>query len=136
METFAELTTFAVESCCNCHVQFAMTDALRRQRLKDGKPFYCPNGHSQYYSENDDKKWKRILENERSTTEYYRNQTQIARLSLRATKGEVTKLKKRVMAGMCPCCDRKFANLEKHMAKIHPDFIEVEKDDQRNGVVR
>ena len=132
MDTFQQTTTYVVETCCNCHVQFGMTKELQKQRLKDGGWFYCPNGHAQHYSESDEFRWKKLNENLRETVEYYRNQNQVARLSLRAAKGQVTKLKKKVAAGLCPCCEKSFANLKKHMEKSHPDFVEVEKDVQNN----
>lgn len=40
----------------------------------------------------------------------------------RAQKGQNTRLKKRIAAGVCPCCNRSFANLREHMAGQHPDF--------------
>lgn len=39
-----------------------------------------------------------------------------------AQKGKVTRIKNRVAAGVCPCCNRTFANLHNHMSKQHPDF--------------
>lgn len=39
-----------------------------------------------------------------------------------ATKGQLTKTKKRIANGVCPCCNRSFANLERHMAGQHPDY--------------
>tara|TARA_Y100000310_G_scaffold338946_1_gene430083 strand:- start:1163 stop:1354 length:192 start_codon:yes stop_codon:yes gene_type:complete len=40
-------------------------------------------------------------------------------------KGQVTKLKNRAKAGVCPCCNRTFQNLSRHMETKHPDFGEV-----------
>lgn len=39
-----------------------------------------------------------------------------------AQKGQVTRLKNRAAAGMCPCCNRHFTNLERHMGTKHPEF--------------
>ena len=36
-------------------------------------------------------------------------------------KGVVAKIKKRVGRGVCPCCNRHFANLERHMVSQHPE---------------
>lgn len=132
MQTFTDLTVFVVESCINCHVQFAMTNDLRKQRLNDGKPFFCPNGHSQYYSESTEARLRKQLNNAEESARFWRNQEQITHLSLRATKGQVTKLKRKAAAGQCPCCDQKFKDLQKHMEDQHPDFGRPEKDDQNN----
>lgn len=32
-------------SCPNCGQVFCIQDSLMRARQKDGKRFYCPNGH-------------------------------------------------------------------------------------------
>lgn len=42
---------------------------------------------------------------------------------LRATKGVVTKIKKRVSKGVCPCCNRSFENLKNHMESQHPEYV-------------
>jgi hypothetical protein len=102
LDTFTATAEFVVEECCNCHVQFALTRDFFDQRQKDGNNFYCPNGHGQHYTESEEKRLKRQLENKRLAVEFWRNQANIARLSLRATKGQVTKLKKKVAAGQCP----------------------------------
>lgn len=36
--------------CCNCGVIFGMSDELYRQRKDDGKSFFCPAGHSQFFT--------------------------------------------------------------------------------------
>jgi len=37
-------------SCAACSVVFSMPDDMYERRVKDHKNFYCPNGHSNYYS--------------------------------------------------------------------------------------
>jgi hypothetical protein len=34
----------------------------------------------------------------------------------------MTRIKKRVAAGVCPCCNRSFKDLARHMAGQHPDY--------------
>ena len=40
-----------------------------------------------------------------------------------AAKGQISKLKKRASAGVCPCCNRSFQNLRRHMGNKHPEFV-------------
>ena len=47
-----------------------------------------------------------------------------ANRSRAALKGQVTKIKRRVGKGICPCCRRNFANLRDHMEDEHPDWSE------------
>lgn len=36
-------------NCCDCTVRFAVTKTFENRRRKDGRTFYCPNGHAQHY---------------------------------------------------------------------------------------
>lgn len=121
-ETFAGYTTLYAQTCVSCGVLFAMPQAMDDQRQKDRKSFYCPNGHSQHYMgetpEQTIKKLKERLAREQAS----HDQTQA---SLNATKGVVTKQRKkleRVSKGVCPCCNRSFTDLKKHMQSKHPDY--------------
>ena len=42
--TYDITTTFEPHMCGACGVQFAMTTTFYRQRRRDKKTFYCPNG--------------------------------------------------------------------------------------------
>jgi hypothetical protein len=42
----------------------------------------------------------------------------------RAYKGVVTKQRKRSAAGVCPCCNRTFEQLARHMKSKHPKYEE------------
>jgi hypothetical protein len=53
-----------------------------------------------------------------------RDQRLAAERSASAYKGQATRIRNRVGAGVCPCCTRTFANLARHMAGQHPDFRE------------
>lgn len=46
---------------------------------------------------------------------------------LSATQGVVTRIKNRVGKGVCPCCNRYFANVHRHMANQHPEFAAEQK---------
>ena len=121
--------TLEHEECCNCGCVFGITKE-KQQRLRDsGDWFYCPNGHTQHYSKSTVNKQKdeivqlkRTAEYLRADVESQRDQKNAAHRSKNAFKGQVTKIKNRVANGVCPCCNRSFANLHRHMEKQHPDF--------------
>ncbi len=46
-----------------------------------------------------------------------------AERSRAAARGQVTKLKNRIKAGVCPFCNRQFQNLKKHMESKHHDDV-------------
>ena len=129
MTAISVLKTFTVGTCVSCGVDFAMTDDLIRARRRDGKTFWCPNGHPQSYTETDAtrlKKAQQELERARATQTHLRDQRDAAERSASAYKGQVTRIKKRVGNGVCPCCNRSFANLGRHMAGQHPDYRDSE----------
>ncbi len=41
---------------------------------------------------------------------------------LSATRGVVTRIKNRVGHGVCPCCNRTFGDLYRHMSTKHPGY--------------
>jgi DNA repair exonuclease SbcCD ATPase subunit len=58
---------------------------------------------------------------------YLRQRDAVAR-SASALKGVVTKKKKqldRVINGVCPCCNRHFKNLQRHMDDVHKNKEQI-----------
>lgn len=131
--TVSDLGDFDFCMCGTCGVVWAMPEKFIELRRKDGATWYCPNGHHWVYSgETEEKRLKRELAqtrdrlaSERARRDQAEAETQEARHSLRTTKGVVTKLKKRVSAGVCPApgCQRHFQDLERHIASKHPEFV-------------
>jgi hypothetical protein len=128
-------STLAVISCCNCGVLFGVPVDLDRHNRALGRKgtFWCPNGHSQCYTENTEEKFRKELAAERQRREWAessrkaaRDQAEAAQRSASAYKGQVTKIKKRVGNGVCPCCNRTFANVARHMNTKHPDYRDAE----------
>ena len=122
---------FETIECFKCHVLFAVERATRKHYLDTGDFFYCPNGHHQHYTEGRihtlEKQLKhrqKLLEWAEQETANAREDATSARNSLRSEKGAKTKLKKRIANGVCPCCERSFVNLARHMKGQHPDFME------------
>ena len=128
METMTATSTLVTEICCACGTAFAMEESLRKNRLMHKKSFYCPNGHSQVYVDEPlDEKCKRLesqLKNEKESRKWWKEEAETKARSLSATKGVLTKTKKRIANGVCPCCNRQFINLQRHMKTQHPDYVE------------
>lgn len=111
-------------TCYSCGAIFGMDSDFHQNRKNDHKIFYCPNGHGQHFTgESQAEKYKRLLETERTRVQWERDQREATERSLAAQKGQVTKLKKRVGKGVCPCCNRHFENVERHMASKHPEMV-------------
>ena len=138
-QTFTRTLEFVCVTCYNCKCLFAITREMYDRLQEDSKRcFFCPNGHEQHYAQTDKQRLERELAQQKEATERERWWRQSAetdakyeRRSKNAYRGQVTKLKRRVAHGVCPCCTRTFQNLERHMKSQHPDFID-EKDGE-NG---
>lgn len=125
--------TLDVMTCPTCGVTYGLEQPYRQARLRDGACWRCPNGHSLSYHETELDKANTALANakrlEKDARELARRAQQEAehfKASRNAYKGRVTKIKNQLIAGLCPCCDRKFPRLEEHMREKHPDFKEVD----------
>lgn len=130
--TITELVTLVTETCCSCNVVFAMTDEMTKRLRQSHDTFYCPAGHGQRYLGKSDVEKEREradraetqLRYARSRAQHLGDQLQATSRSLSATKGVLTKTRKRIGNGACPCCNRHFVDVERHMANKHPDYKE------------
>ncbi|KKM87224.1 hypothetical protein LCGC14_1271120 [marine sediment metagenome] len=125
--TFTHTGTYVVETCYKCGIHFGMPQYFYKQVREDmSKTFYCPNGHGQVYMISEATRLRRQLDAERDENNGLRYRIDHANRSRAALKGQVTKIKRRVAKGICPCCRRNFANLKRHMEGQHPDWSEEE----------
>jgi len=124
-DTLIREQVLVTTSCGSCGMQFAVPEHWDQERRRKHDGWWCPNGHSLVYKGKSDaekareerdryKEWLR-QEEERLAAE---------RRSHSATKGQLTKTRKRIAGGVCPCCNRTFQNLGRHMHTKHPDFQE------------
>lgn len=134
-ESLAFSVTLTTINCGECGGTYAINENYRRQRQEEGKSWTCPYCKVGWgYSGNSDNaRLKKELERQTKLAEWERNRanTHAAALKatehqLRAQKGAKTKLKKRIANGVCPCCDRSFTNLQRHMKHMHPDYVHNE----------
>lgn len=129
---------------CWCGIAHAVPEELRRFQLhkkNEGKEFsvYCPLGHGYVpVGESEVKKLesrlaRAVSENDqiRAALKAKEGQLNAARRSRAAVVGQVTKIKNRIAAGVCPCCRRPFSNLARHMKGKHPEF--AKDDDSKPG---
>lgn len=110
--------------CWSCGLPFAMPEAWARKRSEEGKSFYCPKGcHLSYGQSEVEKERARRERAERRADSYRRDYEHESRRSA-AYRGHLTRVKKRVGSGVCPCCKRTFKQLAAHMKRKHPDYAE------------
>jgi hypothetical protein len=122
--------TLYVTTCATCGVIFALEDTYDECRRKDGRGFYCPNGHSLSYKTTETDRLRKELDNTKRRLESAQREAnwqgqralENAR-SAAAYKGHLTRIRRRIAAGVCPCCRRTFSNVERHIQGQHPEFV-------------
>lgn len=121
------------QTCCRCKATMWLPQELEdaAQRGREKIYFYCAYGHSQSYVTGETEADKLRRERDRLAQQIAQRDDEIKRQrerrqtterQLAAQKANVTKLKKRAGAGVCPCCNRTFSGLQRHMAAKHPEF--------------
>jgi hypothetical protein len=145
MPTILEIaTTFVAITCGGCGAVFALSETHQRQLRDTGKTFYCPNGCPRAYCESTVTRLEKELKEKQDALDRQkirlsqaeadarceRNRAERLKRSRDATRGVVTRIKNRVKNGVCPCCNRTFADLQRHMANQHPEWEPLEADDE------
>lgn len=119
MPTMTYTETLTITSCW-CGINLAVPDNLYRfAQQRDDRAIYCPLGHRFYFTETFEEKLKREQRRHQATRDLLAAEER----SHTATKGHLTKQKKRAAAALCPCCNRHFVNVERHLATKHPDYV-------------
>lgn len=125
MSQFSDNQWFEVSRCCNCGVAFAMTTDFDRRRRNDRKDFYCPAGHQQHYTgPTEAQKLKAELERKEQMLQAAQARAATAEDECALVAKAHHRMRNRVMNGVCPCCNRSFGNLMRHMKSEHPEFAE------------
>ena len=112
--------------CVECGIHFWVEAAWVDERRADAKTFHCPNGHSLSWKEKEIDQLKKRLEAKEAELARERTRSEQKDRANAALRGQVTKIKNRVQHGVCPCCNRTFQNVARHMATKHPDWKEQE----------
>jgi hypothetical protein len=119
---FAISNHFCAVECCHagCGITFAIPRWFDKNRRDDHKSFYCPNGHSlSFHGASAEERLRQKIADVERSLEFQRRQRQLAERQARAYKGERDRVKRRVANGVCPCCQRSFQNLRRHMTTQH-----------------
>lgn len=128
--TYSETETYVVAHCGVCGIAFGVTKDFNDRCIEDsGKSFFCPNGHSLSYTTSKIDRLKDELSRQtearaRDLAAHARTRECLenAKHQIRAQKAAKTRLKNRIKNGVCPCCNRTFKDLARHMGSQHPGY--------------
>lgn len=129
MSTQTYTGTLYVTSCGECGTVFGMESGLQEKLVETGRAFYCPNGHCRAYRDSDvvrERKAREAAEKQaqwaREDAARQRKLRETAERSARAHAAHFRRIKNRVAHGVCPCCNRTFSNVARHMSAKHPEW--------------
>lgn len=121
---------FEFHRCGSCGIVWGLPEWFVDERRKDGVGWKCPNGHSFVYNhgKSEEDLLRERLKRERDRAARLTADLDQTKASLTATKGVVTKQRKKlekVVAGVCPVdgCKRHFKDVRRHIATKHPGYF-------------
>ena len=130
---YGTMTEIEVIDCARCSILFGVPQAFADKRREDGAGFYCPNGHSLGWHETEEDRLRkraelldRRLRSAQDTADRWRENAERERRSAIAYKGHLTRIRKRIVNGVCPVpgCKRSgFTKVMAHIASQHPDWL-------------
>lgn len=117
--------------CWSCGGVYALTSNYEQMRRQDGVCWNCPYCRSPtHYGDCDNDRLRKKLSEQQAATirEQQRHDQTKAALTettnrLNAEKAAKARLKNRVSNGVCPCCNRTFKDLARHMKSKHPTEV-------------
>lgn len=113
-------------TCGGCGCNFGMESKFRQNLVDAHGSFTCPRGCKRHFTlETDKERAEKAATRAQELLASERLRIRDLELKLSASRGQITKIKNRVAAGACPCCNRTFENLARHMKGQHPDFKEA-----------
>ena len=118
--------------CCRCKQDIQLPlELYHAAKRSPNISFWCAYGHQQHFAEGETNETKLRRERDRLAQQIAQRDDEIRRQrelgeaaerQVSAARGQVTKLKNRASAGVCPCCNRSFPQLRRHMETKHPTF--------------
>lgn len=120
-----------VSVCITCGVTYTFPKRVWDNHRQNGGYHTCCNGHLQGWSKSGSETDRLRLERDRLKQQIAQKDDEIQlerdranrlKRSRAAMQGQVTRIKRRAKNGVCPCCNRSFKNLARHMKTKHPNF--------------
>jgi hypothetical protein len=123
----AMIKGFQFMICGDCGVEFYMPQERYDTALREGGWWWCTNGHKRGFKkgteQTDLEKERQARQRAEQRVAQERDERLAAERREIAAKSQLTKLKKRIGNGVCPCCQRSFVNLQRHMKTKHPEVV-------------
>jgi hypothetical protein len=116
-----------VTQCGTCGVWFTVPEIVYECHRREGGYHTCPNGHSRGWRTGEEEKARDAirLERDRLKQDAARLEDELVAERRRAEAAEkkILQVRRRAAAGVCPCCNRTFANVQRHMLTKHANVV-------------
>ena len=124
--SFAVSVKLTVINCHQCGGSYALNERYRLERQQKGGSWHCPYcGVASCYRESDNAKLQKELAQERAKHDQTRAELEHQAKVAKQVKAAHDRTVKRVKNGVCPCCNRTFCNVQRHMKSKHPEYVKV-----------
>lgn len=103
-----------------CGIAYGLPEGFIEARRKDHKTWHCPNGCKAHYpaGKTDEQKLREAAARETAL----KDQLAAAIRDAEDTRVALLRDRQRFANGVCPCCNRTFQNVLRHMRGEHPDY--------------
>lgn len=107
--------------CGECGGTYAVNERFHEQKRQKGGYWHCPYCQTSWgFGEGENSRLKKELTAEKARRDRALQEANENRQLAEKTVKAINRLKKRVTNGVCPCCNRTFQNLARHMKTKHP----------------
>lgn len=111
-----------------------LPEGLLENRRYDKKPWYCPNGHEWSFQEGEFDRVRRERDQLKQETARLEDERRMALATAneqaeqrKKAERELKRVRARFDGGVCPCCNRTFQNVARHMKSKHPNITPISK---------
>lgn len=121
-----------VTECGECGVVYTVPEVRHDHMRSEGGFACCQNGHRWGWDKDGSERERLRRERDRLAQQIAMEQDRVreaersafvAGEALIAAEKRETRLKRRIVGGACPCCNRTFSNVGRHMKTKHPAFM-------------
>ena len=111
-----ELVTCGAEGCDQT---FGMHRRFYDLTHRTGQTWYCPKGHPRAWR---GRTTEQKLKDAEAEKVHLHDQLRAAVAEAEKRRQQLLRDRQRYAAGVCPCCNRSFPGLARHIASKHPDY--------------
>lgn len=106
--------------CSGCGLAYGLPEGYLDARREDHKSWTCPNGCVRHFPRGKTDAQK--LEEAQIRNTALQDQLTAAVADAETVRVALLRDRQRFANGVCPCCNRSFDNVRRHMSSKHPDY--------------